>query len=35
MASLNVRSQTALTEGKYEREAWRVRKDGTLFGLTF
>ena len=23
--------QTALTEGKYEREAWRVRKDGTLF----
>jgi PAS domain S-box-containing protein len=23
--------QTALVEGKYEREAWRVRKDGTLF----
>ena len=23
--------QTALIEGKYEREAWRVRKDGTLF----
>ena len=23
--------QTALTEGKYEREAWRVRKDGSLF----
>jgi len=23
--------QTALEEGKYEREAWRVRKDGTLF----
>jgi PAS domain S-box-containing protein len=23
--------QTALTEGKYEREAWRVRKDGTYF----
>ena len=23
--------QTALREGKYEREAWRVRKDGTLF----
>jgi PAS domain S-box-containing protein len=23
--------KTALTEGKYEREAWRVRKDGTLF----
>ena len=22
---------TALREGKYEREAWRVRKDGTLF----
>ena len=22
---------TALNEGKYEREAWRVRKDGTLF----
>jgi PAS domain S-box-containing protein len=22
---------TALTEGKYEREAWRVRKDGSLF----
>ena len=22
--------QTALSEGKYEREAWRVRKDGTL-----
>ena len=22
---------TALSEGKYEREAWRVRKDGTLF----
>jgi PAS domain S-box-containing protein len=22
---------TALEEGKYEREAWRVRKDGTLF----
>jgi len=23
--------QTALKEGKYEREAWRVRKDGSLF----
>ena len=23
--------ETALREGKYEREAWRVRKDGTLF----
>jgi PAS domain S-box-containing protein len=23
--------QTALREGRYEREAWRVRKDGTLF----
>jgi len=23
--------QTALHEGKYEREAWRVRKDGSLF----
>ena len=23
--------QTALSEGKYEREAWRVRKDGSLF----
>ena len=23
--------QTALTEGKYERESWRVRKDGSLF----
>lgn len=23
--------RTALTEGKYEREAWRVRKDGSLF----
>ncbi|MDB5720792.1 MAG: sensor histidine kinase, partial [Alphaproteobacteria bacterium] len=23
--------QTALTEGKYEREAWRIRKDGTRF----
>ena len=23
--------KTALTEGKYEREAWRVRKDGSLF----
>ena len=23
--------QIALEEGKYEREAWRVRKDGTLF----
>jgi PAS domain S-box-containing protein len=23
--------QTALAEGKYEREAWRVRKDGSLF----
>jgi len=23
--------QTALTAGKYEREAWRVRKDGSLF----
>ncbi|MCL6683377.1 hybrid sensor histidine kinase/response regulator [Sphingomonas alba] len=23
--------QIALKEGKYEREAWRVRKDGTLF----
>ena len=23
--------QTALREGKYEREAWRVRKDGSLF----
>ena len=23
--------QTALNEGKYEREAWRVRKDGSLF----
>jgi PAS domain S-box-containing protein len=23
--------QTALREGKYEKEAWRVRKDGTLF----
>ena len=23
--------QTALEEGKYEREAWRVRKDGSLF----
>ena len=23
--------ETALTEGKYEREAWRVRKDGSLF----
>ena len=23
--------QTALDEGKYEREAWRVRKDGSLF----
>jgi PAS domain S-box-containing protein len=23
--------QTALGEGKYEREAWRVRKDGSLF----
>ena len=23
--------ETALTEGKFEREAWRVRKDGSLF----
>ncbi len=23
--------QTALSEGKYERESWRVRKDGSLF----
>ena len=23
--------ETALSEGKYEREAWRVRKDGSLF----
>jgi len=23
--------QTALEQGKYERDAWRVRKDGTLF----
>ena len=23
--------QTALAEGKYEREAWRIRKDGTRF----
>ena len=23
--------ETALTQGKYEREAWRVRKDGSLF----
>ena len=23
--------ETALNEGKYEREAWRVRKDGSLF----
>src|SRR6476469_8349848 len=23
--------QTALTKGKYEKEAWRVRKDGTRF----
>lgn len=23
--------QTALTEGKYEKEAWRLRKDGTRF----
>ncbi|HET7817146.1 MAG TPA: PAS domain S-box protein [Sphingomicrobium sp.] len=23
--------ETALRQGKYEREAWRVRKDGTLF----
>ena len=23
--------ETSLREGKYEREAWRVRKDGTLF----
>ena len=23
--------ETALREGKYEKEAWRVRKDGTLF----
>jgi PAS domain S-box-containing protein len=23
--------ETALREGRYEREAWRVRKDGTLF----
>ena len=23
--------ETALTEGKYEKEAWRVRKDGSLF----
>lgn len=23
--------KTALSEGKYEREAWRVRKDGSLF----
>ncbi|HET6942425.1 MAG TPA: PAS domain S-box protein [Sphingomicrobium sp.] len=23
--------ETAMREGKYEREAWRVRKDGTLF----
>lgn len=23
--------QTALSEGKYEKEAWRVRKDGSLF----
>jgi len=23
--------QTALAEGKYERESWRVRKDGSLF----
>ena len=23
--------QTALSDGKYEREAWRVRKDGSLF----